>query len=60
MPPVGPDPASGSFGIPIICSSEKREAAQNLPQYALRICAQGDIYADGVDKLLYGCLSNVL
>lgn len=36
------------------------QATQNLPQYALRIDAKGDIYADGVDELLYGRLSNVL
>ncbi len=35
-------------------------ATQNLPQYALRIDDKGDIYADGVDELLYGRLSNVL
>jgi arsenite oxidase small subunit len=36
------------------------QATQNLPQYALRIGANGDIYAEGVDELLYGRLSNVL
>jgi arsenite oxidase small subunit len=35
-------------------------ATQNLPQYALRIDANGDIYAEGLDELLYGRLSNVL
>ncbi len=35
-------------------------ATQNLPQYALRIEANGDIFAEGVDELLYGRLSNVL
>ena len=35
-------------------------ATQNLPQFALRIDGQGDIYAEGVDELLYGRLSNVL
>ena len=35
-------------------------ATQNLPQYQLRIDAKGDIYAEGVDELLYGRLSNVL
>ncbi|RNJ51112.1 arsenate reductase (azurin) small subunit [Methylocystis hirsuta] len=34
--------------------------AQNLPQYFLRIDVKGDIYAEGVDELLYGRLSNVL
>ncbi|WP_316234093.1 arsenate reductase (azurin) small subunit [Bradyrhizobium sp. SZCCHNR1098] len=33
---------------------------QNLAQYQLRIDGKGDIYADGVDELLYGRLSNVL
>jgi arsenite oxidase small subunit len=36
------------------------QATQNLPQYALRIDAKGDIFAEGVDELLYGRLSNVL
>jgi arsenite oxidase small subunit len=36
------------------------QATQNLPQYLLRIDGKGDIYADGVDELLYGRLSNVL
>jgi arsenite oxidase small subunit len=36
------------------------QAAQNLPQYILRIDSNGDIYAEGVDELLYGRLSNVL
>jgi arsenite oxidase small subunit len=35
-------------------------ATQNLPQYLLRIDANGDIYAEGVDELIYGRLSNVL
>ena len=35
-------------------------ATQNLPQYALRIDANGDIFAEGVDELIYGRLSNVL
>jgi arsenite oxidase small subunit len=35
-------------------------ATQNLPQYLLRIDEKGDIYAEGVDELLYGRLSNVL
>ena len=35
-------------------------ATQNLPQYTLRVDDKGDIYADGVDELLYGRLSNVL
>ena len=33
------------------------QATQNLPQYALD--GNGDIYAEGVDELLYGRLSNV-
>jgi arsenite oxidase small subunit len=36
------------------------QATQNLPQYTLRIDANGDIYAEGIDELLYGRLSNVL
>ncbi|MEO1177296.1 MAG: arsenate reductase (azurin) small subunit [Pseudomonadota bacterium] len=35
-------------------------ATQNLPQYALRIDDKGNIFAEGVDELLYGRLSNVL
>lgn len=36
------------------------QATQNLPQYRLRVDDKGDIYAEGVDELLYGRLSNVL
>jgi arsenite oxidase small subunit len=36
------------------------QATQNLPQYELRVDGNGDIYAEGVDELLYGRLSNVL
>lgn len=36
------------------------QATQNLPQYALRVDEKGDVYAEGVDELLYGRLSNVL
>lgn len=35
-------------------------ATQNLPQYILRVDEKGDIYAEGLDELLYGRLSNVL
>ena len=35
-------------------------ATQNLPQYTLRIDENGDIFAEGLDELLYGRLSNVL
>ena len=35
-------------------------ATQNLPQFLLRVDANNDIYADGVDELIYGRLSNVL
>jgi arsenite oxidase small subunit len=35
-------------------------ATQNLPQFKLRIDDAGEIYADGVDELIYGRLSNVL
>jgi arsenite oxidase small subunit len=36
------------------------QATQNLPQFELRVDDQGDIYAEGVDELIYGRLSNVL
>ena len=36
------------------------QATQNLPQYALRVDDKGDIYAEGLDELLYGRLNNVL
>ncbi|RTL50080.1 MAG: arsenate reductase (azurin) small subunit [Bradyrhizobiaceae bacterium] len=36
------------------------QATQNLPQYVLRIDGNGDIFAEGVDELLYGRLANVL
>jgi arsenite oxidase small subunit len=36
------------------------QATQNLPQYALRVDDKGDVYAEGVDELLYGRLSNIL
>ena len=36
------------------------QATQNLPQFILRVDDQGDIYAEGVDELIYGRLSNVL
>lgn len=35
-------------------------ATQNLAQFRLRVAANGDIYADGVDELIYGRLSNTL
>lgn len=35
-------------------------ATQNLPQYILRVDESGDIYAEGLDELLFGRLSNVL
>ena len=35
-------------------------ATQNLPQFNLRVDDKGDIYATGVDELLYGRVSNVL
>lgn len=35
-------------------------ATQNLPQFALRVDDKGDVYAEGVDELIYGRLSNVL
>ena len=36
------------------------QATQNLPQYVLRIDDAGDIFAEGLDELLYGRTSNVL
>ncbi len=36
------------------------QATQNLPQYVLRVDDKGDIYAEGIDELFYGRLSNVL
>ncbi|MBC7951570.1 MAG: arsenate reductase (azurin) small subunit, partial [Rhodospirillaceae bacterium] len=35
-------------------------ATQNLPQFRLRVDAQGDIHAEGVDELIYGRVNNVL
>lgn len=35
-------------------------ATNNLPQFTLRVDDQGEIYAEGVDELIYGRLSNVL
>jgi arsenite oxidase small subunit len=35
-------------------------ATQNLPQFRLRVAANGDLLAEGVDELIYGRLSNTL
>jgi arsenite oxidase small subunit len=35
-------------------------ATQNLPQFSLRVDHHGDIFAESVDELIYGRLSNVL
>jgi len=35
-------------------------ATQNLPQFKLRVAANGDIFAEGVDELIYGRTCNVL
>ncbi|MDH3262664.1 MAG: arsenate reductase (azurin) small subunit [Paracoccaceae bacterium] len=35
-------------------------ATQNLPQFDLRVDDAGEIYAEGVDELIYGRLSNML
>ena len=35
-------------------------ATQNLPQFRLRVAGNGDIFAEGVDELIYGRLSNTL
>ena len=36
------------------------QATQNLPQFQLVVDDKGDIFASGVDELIYGRLSNVL
>lgn len=36
------------------------QSTSNLPQFTLRVAANGDIFAEGVDDLIYGRLSNVL
>ena len=36
------------------------QATQNLAQFNLKIASNGDIFAEGVDELIYGRLSNVL
>lgn len=36
------------------------QATQNLAQFTLRVDEEGDIFAEGVDELIYGRLSNVL
>ncbi len=36
------------------------QSTQNLPQYLLRVAENGDIFAEGVDELIYGRLSNVI
>ena len=36
------------------------QSTANLPQFHLRVDDAGDIYAEGVDELIYGRLSNVL
>ncbi|WP_400158037.1 arsenate reductase (azurin) small subunit [Agrobacterium sp. P15N1-A] len=36
------------------------QSTQNLPQYVLRVADNGDVFAEGIDELLYGRLSNVI
>lgn len=36
------------------------QSTQNLPQYVLRVAENGDIFAEGVDELIFGRLSNVI
>jgi arsenite oxidase small subunit len=36
------------------------QSTANLPQFALRVDEAGDIFAEGVDELIYGRVSNVL
>jgi arsenite oxidase small subunit len=47
------DPESGGLQI-------WGQATQNLPQFTLRVDDNGDIFAEGVDELIYGRVSNVL
>ena len=46
------------------CENEGQQvwghATQNLPRFELRVDDKGDVYAEGVDELIYGRLSNVL
>ncbi|PQO23320.1 arsenate reductase (azurin) small subunit [Rhodobacteraceae bacterium WD3A24] len=35
-------------------------ATNNLPQFVLRVDGEGEIYAEGVDELIFGRLSNTL
>ena len=46
------------------CEAGRQEvwghATQNLAQFQLRVDDKGHIYAEGVDELIYGRLSNVL
>ena len=67
--PLGYQPADKSFSCPGHYSRFDAEkgglqiwghATQNLPQFQLSIDENGDIYAVGVDELIYGRLSNVL
>lgn len=67
--PLSYNPADRSFNCPGHYSRFDPEAGgqqiwgqatQNLPQYQLRVDDKGDIYAEGVDELLYGRVSNVL
>lgn len=36
------------------------QATENLPQFLLRVDGKGDIYAEAIDDLIYGRLTNVL
>ena len=67
--PLGYDPSDRVFNCPGHYSrfdAEKGglqvwgQATQNLPQFILRVDDQGDVFAEGVDELIYGRLSNVL
>ena len=67
--PLSFNPADRSFNCPGHYSRFDAEAGgqqiwgqatQNLPQYLLRVDAKGNIYAEGVDELLYDRLSNLL
>lgn len=67
--PLAYDPSDRAFNCPGHYSRFDAEqgglqiwgqATQNLPQFQLRVDANGDIYAEGVDELIYGRVSNVL
>ena len=67
--PLAYDPSDRTFNCPGHYSrfdAEKGglqiwgQATQNLPQFQLRVDERGDIFAEGIDELIYGRVSNVL